>query len=452
MKSLLIFAALAILFLTFDSSAAVLTVTTLADTDDALCDAHCSLREAVFAAAGGDTVIFARELRGGTINLTKTLSLPKRITIDGPDKRRITLKGDHTFRIIEARGVISIDGLILRDGAALDGDGGGIYVRPPSSATLNLINIAILDSTAQRGGGIYMQGGTLILTNSTIAGNTANGDGGGGGIDTFMSTVWITNSTFSGNKSTSPVDGAGGLLLTQPESWFIKNSTIVFNSANGASSRSAGGLAAYNGIAGPLSNTILAKNTGFNPDFEGRSGGSYNIVGISDLFPHPSNIVGTPERPVDPQLSALMDNGNGLPTHALLPNSPAIDSGDNNQATDRAGRSLIVDQRGFLRIINSTVDRGALEFNSQPFITNSTITGQVTTATGRGVSGARVLLRNEKGETRLAITNPSGFYRFPDVPANSSLKIECLDKRYVFPAQELLAEEAVEHVYFRAAE
>jgi hypothetical protein len=266
-----------------------------------------------------------------------------------------------------------------------------------------------------------------------------------------MSTVWITNSTFSGNKSTSPLDGANGLLLTQPESWFIKNSTIVFNSAAGESSRSAGGLAAYNGIAGPLYNTILAKNTGQNPDFEGRSGGSYNIVGISDVFTNGTvgNIVGTAEAPADPGVAALADNGGGLPSHALLPGSLAIDSGDNDRATDRSGRLLTTDQRGYARIVNSTVDRGAFEYNSQAAATNSTITGQVNAASGRAISGALVKLRNARGEVKISVTNPFGFFRFLDVPADAVYVIECLDKRNKFSAQEILMEESAEYVNFK---
>src|SRR5215213_6910318 len=101
MKSLFFSTVLMILLASIRLPAAVLTVTTLADTDDSVCDAQCSLREAVATAAAADTIIFARDLRGGTIQLSKTLLIQRRLTIDGPNKRRITLKGDNTFRIIE---------------------------------------------------------------------------------------------------------------------------------------------------------------------------------------------------------------------------------------------------------------------------------------------------------------------------------------------------------------
>jgi len=449
------------LLLANNLSAAVLTVTTNGDTEDSVCDAHCSLREAINFALPGDTIIFARELRGGTIQLTKALLIEKKLIIDGPNKRRITLKGDNTFRIfhIKVSGtarVVTLDGLIIRDGYEMNGDGGGIYVDPTLASTLNITNCAILDNTAQRGGGIYMYGaGTLYLIDSTVAGNTSMMENSAGGIDVFRSTVRIMNSTISGNKSTSPVDGAGGVRLTASEDWFINGSTIAYNSTAGSSPTSAGGLVALNGIPGPLSNVILAKNTGINPDYYGRSSGARNsFIGITDsasgfINGVSGNIVGSANNPVDPQLGLLADNGGGLLTHALLPASQAINAGNNNLSIDRNGDLRTIDQRGYNRIVNSTVDMGSYEFNAAPLITSSTVTGQVTTAGGRGVSGAHIWLRDKSGQTRFAITNAFGFYRFFNVPANSIYTVKCLDKRNIFSEQSGLLEESVEYLNFQ---
>jgi hypothetical protein len=59
---------------------------------------------------------------------------------------------------------------------------------------------------------------------------------------------------------------------------------------------------------------------------------------------------------VDPLLGPLQDNGGPTWTMAVLPGSPAIDSGDNTNAPDW-------DQRGpgYPRIVNGTIDRGAFE-------------------------------------------------------------------------------------------
>ena len=69
-----------------------------------------------------------------------------------------------------------------------------------------------------------------------------------------------------------------------------------------------------------------------------------------------------------PLLGALANNGGPTQTHALLPGSPAIDSGSNALAVDQNGIPLSTDQRGagFDRIQNngsgvSRVDIGAFE-------------------------------------------------------------------------------------------
>jgi hypothetical protein len=68
----------------------------------------------------------------------------------------------------------------------------------------------------------------------------------------------------------------------------------------------------------------------------------------------------------DPRLGLLQDNGGLTPTMALQPDSPAIDAGS-NAVVQALG--LSTDQRGpgFPRMVNGTVDLGAVEFQG-PFL------------------------------------------------------------------------------------
>jgi CSLREA domain-containing protein len=442
----------------FGVSAAVLTVTTLADTDDAVCDSQCSLREAIDAASNGDSIIFARDIRGGTIQLTRTLepAVGKFVKIDGPNRRRITLKGDNTFRIIETHGNLWIDGLIIRDGYAVEKDGGGIL----ATGTLNLTNVAIINNSARRGGGIYISGGgLLILADSLVAGNTANGDSTAGGIDAFFGpSLSINNSTISGNRSLSIIDGVGGMRLNIVDSCRIVSSTIVFNTSNGTSMTSAGGIAASSitDYGAPIANTILAKNSSLNnPDhFRGFSARN-SLIGIASptsglVNGVNGNIVGSASAPAEPVLGPLVDNG-GLQTHAPQTGSPTIDSGNNAWANDRRNVPLVVDQRGFIRIANAIVDMGAHETASQLLVRASTVKGQAINAGGRGIAGARVELRNGSGEVRYAITNPFGFFQFVNIDADQTYSLNCLHKWNAFGEQSVLVEEGTEYVKFVAS-
>jgi len=433
---------------------AVLTVTTLADTDDKVCDASCSLRDAIFAANPFDTIVFAREIRGGTIELTGQLLINKFLFIDGPNKRRITLKGNNTFRIFDIRAGVTIDGLIIRDGNALDKEGGAIF----SNNNVNLINCAILNNSALRGGGIYMLGGSLRLVDTTVAGNTAYAENSAGGMDLFQTNTKIFNSTISGNRLLSKVDGAGGIRLTNSPSWLVIGSTIAHNSTAANSPGSAGGLVALNGSPGPLLNTILANNTGGFSDFYGRFSAARNILmGITYPFAGltngvDGNIIGTPDAPVDPQIHPLIDNGGGIPTHALRPRSPAVDAGSNLYSTDSHGDPQALDQRGFSRPVNSTVDIGAFEANSWAVPITSTIEGIARTAEGRGTFKSRITLNDSTGTIRMILTHPFGYYRIPGLVSDRFYTLDCFDKRSVFVSQSVFIEELKEYVDFRAVD
>lgn len=449
-----------LLFSGVEALASVLTVNTPQDTHDSVCDSDCSLRDAISAAATGDSIVFERNLRGGVIFLNSSLVIDKRLTIDGPNKRRITLAGNGSFRILHITipanpRLVTLDGLIIKDGGEQNGDGGGIYVDPRFTSILNIVNCAILNNKAQRGGGIYQENGTLYLIDSAVANNTASGDDSAGGMDIFRATVRIFNSTIAWNQNTSQVNGAGGIRLTISPLWSINGSTIAFNSSAGTEENtSAGGLVVLNGIPGSISNLILAKNSGINPDFQGRvSFNANNFIGVSDedsgfINGVNGNIVGSTKIPLDPQLNTLTDNGGALPTLSLRPRSGAIDSGSNILATDRFGDPQLRDQRGYNRIIGGVVDMGAYEHGASPLAENSTIMGQIKNVNGRVVSGARIVLRDSNGNIRTTLTNPFGYYRFFNVPIGTMQEITCFDKRGTFSPQTLLIEESVEYINF----
>ena len=64
------------------------------------------------------------------------------------------------------------------------------------------------------------------------------------------------------------------------------------------------------------------------------------------------------------KLGALTDNGGYTKTHALLDGSPALNNGSNSRAVDQGGSPLATDQRGDIRIVDTTVDVGAYEGSS----------------------------------------------------------------------------------------
>jgi len=147
--------------------AATLTVTTVEDTSDGRCGPpDCSLREAIAAAAPGDTIEFDRDLRGQAILLESELMIDKDLTIMGPDDpfifggEPIAISGQRQVRVFNiATGNVTLSRLIVLDGQA--DVGGGILVAPVASLILQTI-LLWNNSASVQGGGIFNSGEVRI--------------------------------------------------------------------------------------------------------------------------------------------------------------------------------------------------------------------------------------------------------------------------------------------------
>ena len=141
-------------------------------------DSVVSLREAIDAAADGDTITFASELAGGTVALSgKQLEVGKAITIDASSVGGITIDADGQSRVFHIKGgspdaPVTLIGLKITDGYEFNG--GGIYF----TGALALTGCTVTRNTAPgKGGGIYNSFGTLTLTDSSVTRNYANAGG-----------------------------------------------------------------------------------------------------------------------------------------------------------------------------------------------------------------------------------------------------------------------------------
>ena len=312
------------------------------------------------------------------------------------------------------------------------------WTRPDSEAeifnrgNLTLTNAAVDGNRTlmgSNGGGIYNNGGTVTIENSTISNNI--GDTGGGGIINFFGgTLTITNSTISGNTATTggPTAGGGGIVNLNIAT--VTNSTIANNNSPAAPG---GGVV---NAAGTFTsrNSIYGDNTASsNPDFSGTlSSLGYNLVenisGTTIIGTMTGNITGA-----DPMLEVLADQGGTTKTHKLKIGSPAIDAADpmNFPATDQRGvmRPIDGDNSG-----GAQPDIGSFEATA-PSAANVSISGRILSPFGRGVPQAIVYMTKQNGEILTARTNPFGYYRFIDVEVGQTLIFNVFSKRFQFSPQ-----------------
>ncbi len=307
------------------------------------------------------------ELTSGTYTLT---------TVDNntSDGFASTANGLPTPADLTVGGKLTINGngaIIQRDTAAP----AFRFFYVPSNTDLTLNSLTFSNGSAdKRGGAIYVTStlGNLTVNNSTFSNNKVTGDGGYGGgaiCIYYSSTATINNSTFSGNIA----DDSGGAIhnigtLNVTNSTFTKN-IADNNLTNSTFNFDSGGAIFQNSGTATLKNTLIAGNVDSStniktPDLAGGTwtDGGGNLIGDNTgvATPFPAGpLVGTAATPLDAKLAPLADNGGLSQTHALLAGSPAIDAGNNTNAT-----ALTTDQRGtgFARIVNTTVDIGAFEY------------------------------------------------------------------------------------------
>ena len=233
-----------------------------------------------------------------------------------------------------------------------------------------------------RGGAIRGLARSLTIERSEISDNVAD-VGGAIGVHTDLvdrqtpATAMVfklINSTISGNIAATT---GGAMTVNSNVALEIDNSTI---SDNVAAPTRTGGIAISSGETYPPSgsnaavptvtivSSILANNTGDNGDVatDLATVPSFTINAtrslIEKMCPSPTceiSVAGTNYRlGLDPMLGPLAFNGGATRTHALLPGSPAINTGNNplNLTTDQRGA-------GFARVVSGTADMGAFEYD-----------------------------------------------------------------------------------------
>ena len=231
------------------------------------------------------------------------------------------------------------------------GQGGGIRISN-FNETVEITNSTFENNSARLGAAIDARGGTVIIEESAVVGNTASQDGGA--LNATTGIVDIINSTFSGNEA----DRRGGAIFSTSSTISILHSTIANNvaDANNDGDGDGGGVHLTSSASGIVSHSIIADNqlgSGSGQDLVGTFTASFslleniasaNIVGNDNIFD------------LDPRLGPLVKNGGATVNHALRPGSPAINAGDPGISIPPA-----TDQRAKTRIMDGVIDIGAVE-------------------------------------------------------------------------------------------
>lgn len=325
------------------------TVTKTTDSQDGVCDADCSLREAIVRTTStpGSTVVippgtYDLTLVGNNENISDTgdLDITTNTTVIGAGARTTIIRDQNGDRIFDILGTsnVTISGVTMRDGGGAAPAAGGVSqgggIQNSAASTLSLVDVSVLDNTAvvdaggasAAGGGIYGNG-VLILNRVTVKGNVADTTGGtltsqGGGIYFSGTAATVINTTIAANvaKPGATSGQGGGLYVNSPMN--VQYATVSGNQALGGGF--GGGV--YNNDNLTLRNSIMAGNVnGLSADDCFSVGTLTSMGGNIEQGPDctltgPGDLTGA-----NPLLGALADNGGQVDTMSLQDGSPALD-------------------------------------------------------------------------------------------------------------------------------
>lgn len=343
---------------------------------------ECSLRDALAAARTGVAVNacvpgsapFVISLGAGAYGLQSQLALDVSVTIRGAGAGApaiIDAGGVDRFGTVGMGAEVRLEDLMIANGRANDDGfgqtrGGALMV----FGGVTLERVILTANTANRGGAIYLLGGSanatvldseislntasliggaiensdgnLTVRRSLIVGNTGNVTGAisSGGVTT------IINSTIAGNTGTT---GPGAAIFVAAGTLALLSSTVVNNT---------GDAAVYdNGVVGTrIKNSVVEFTGGCSSGLT--SDGSNVFVGecvtaaMGDVFVTSTG------------LSALADNGGPTRTLAVGATGPARGTGT---CSDLMGMPIMDDQRGGSRP-TSGCDRGAFQTGAFPTV------------------------------------------------------------------------------------
>jgi Fibronectin type III domain len=361
-------------------------------TNGCLTDGTCSLRDAVAAAASGDTI----EL-GGTSASPEVYSLTQgtdiqitaSLTLDGGGVSATSIDGSQNdggqgggaiARIlrINSGATVTIRDLSLTGGfdeedencsngcTTINANGGGALFNDGGAVTLD--DVAFTNSTGDNplGGGVSNGSGTLDMTNVSFTNDNA---AGGGGLFTRSGTVIGNGVTFQ-DDGPSAFGGGAAYLLGGTVS--LTNMTVVgsgFASSRGGGIVNSGGrltlindtfsgnvrgsIETEQGATTTVGNTIIGAGFSDNVDYGCIASGdvddlSNNTSAAAVTTDLGSNIdqdghcglsASGDQTNVDPELAPIADNGGPTFTQALLSGSPALSAADeaNCPSTDQRG-------------------------------------------------------------------------------------------------------------------
>ncbi len=284
------------------------------------------------------------------------------------------------------------------------GNGGAFHISGSGNATVRGGMVSMNTATAE-GGGFWNNIGTMMISQTTFSGNTAEGDdadNGGGALYNNGGRMELDSTTVTGNTATG-TSGSGGGILNNGGNLIVMSSTVSDNDAP----RAGGGLEDASGTSVLIMSTFTGNDVTGNA-MPGNGGavhtGGGTIVVAGGLFDSNRAVEGgglwTSGTLVITSSEADIPNsmmpGTVMPTitTAMITNNTATgndaDQGGGGLYAVPSGSILVLDAEITGNVANGTSGSGGGVFSAGSVtLRNATVSGNTANRAGGGIEDAR---------------------------------------------------------------
>lgn len=252
----------------------------------------CTLRAAIEAANANSGHVDKIVVPKGTVTLSLGVLEPTNsVLIVGAGSSHTTISGANLFEIFQVSAfqhsiAVEIDGVTMTHGKATEGGAvyllnsctlslgadvlshntateGGAIAQASTDSSLWLSNsVVTANSASLYGGGLYLAGGAVQLSNDTIGGSKASAGNRsvayGGGIYNENSVVSVINTKVDWNGLNDPIDLGNGGGIDNEDVLSMQGGSISHNSIQSPDGAFGGGL--YNDDAGQYNRVVIDDN------------------------------------------------------------------------------------------------------------------------------------------------------------------------------------------------
>jgi hypothetical protein len=295
-------------------------------------------------------------------------------------------------------GSLIVRGSTLTGNTTTSGRGGAIFASDLD--TLVVDNSTLSGNYSLSGGALYttQSNGSVLISNSSITGNTA-GEGYGGGISNngfnfYSGSLTIDNTMITGNSA----NGNGGGIASNEGSVFIKNNSVI---SNNSADDNGGGVFFNdddNGQILDIANSTINNNTALS-----YGGGIHFYADEPDLRIRDTTISGNSSDSSGGGIAIYYDSGSGNHKGAITIQNTTISN--NTASNDGGGLMLEVDDfYNEILIENSIIsgnsaggDGGGLHFYFDDGLYTSLIIKDTTISNNSAYEGGGMFFYDDDG-------------------------------------------------------